>query len=195
MMGADLDELSDSAVLSALPQSSSHPHLRGALPTIPQEPWAGMSLGDMAPRLPVSSSLSTPSPLTCADSPPNITNIAPTPDPQDGNGTTQRPPVEPSILSNALPRSAEKKITPTRSQTKLNWPSRDIRTPKPSLKSMPTSIKPTPPKRKSRQPTILTMPGAFPEMPLDVDVSSWILVSPVSSAEVWKISWVRRLFT
>jgi len=165
------------------------------LPTTAQEPRDGLSLGNMAPHLPVLSSLSTPSPLTCAESPPNVTNIAPTHDPKGGNGTTQRSPVQPGVLSDALPRLPEKKITPTQSQTKLNRPSRDTRTLKPSLKSMPTPIPPTQPKRKTRQPLICTMPGAFPEMPLDVDISSWVLVSPVGSGEVWKVNWFKRLFT
>jgi len=184
-MGTNFDELSNSAVLSA---SQSSSHQRGTLPTTVQEPRAGMSLDNMAPHLPVSSSLSTPLPLTCVDLPPNVTNVAPTPDRKVGNGTIQRSLVQPGVLSNALPRSAEKEIAPTQSQTKHNRPSRDTRTPKPSLKSMPS-------KTKTRQPSTRTTPGAFPEMPLDVDISSWVLVSPVSSVEVWKISWFKRLFT
>jgi hypothetical protein len=185
---------------NAIPPQSS-PEIsdpRGAPPTTAQEPPETVSsIPDQPPHLARPSTPRSPSLLTSTESPSGFIDVAPLTTPGRGNGTTQPSHTKPTVPSDPLPRSAEKKILPTRkqSQNKINRPTRGASSPKPSAKATPTSILPNTP--KLRQSSFRVMPGAYPGMSVDVDISSWVLISPVSpSVDVSpKLSWITRLFS
>ena len=106
------------------------------------------------------------------------------------------------LSSNSLPPPEEKKVSPIRGQTNIKRSTRASVTQKPSTKFTPFSLtpnEPRPPGTRREAPSRLTMPGAFPGTLLDdVDMSSWVLVSPVNPdcrVEVSKRSWFKRMFS
>ena len=98
----------------------------------------------------------------------------------------------PSSKSSRQSGEKKKKVS---SITKVEWSTEGSITFKPSAKFGPFSIPPpsSPPKTQEA-PIRLTMPGAYPEISLDADVSSWVLVSPVGPIESSKGSWFKRIF-
>lgn len=185
---------------SAIPQPSSEteiPAPRGTPPNAVQEAPEDASFpGDLPPNLPGPPTPRSPSLLTGTEPPSGSVDIAPLTNPGRGNGTVQLQlsHAQPTIPSNPLPRS-EKKMPPKQSQNKIKKPVRGASSPKPSAKVTPTSILPGTP--KARQSSIRIMPGAYPGMSVDLDISSWVLVSPVSPSVVVpsKMSWITRLFS
>ena len=183
----------------AIPQSSSETEIaepRGTPPTAVQEeaPENASFPGDLTPNSPGPSTPGSPSVLTGTEPPSGSIDVAPLTNPGRGNGTVQLSHAQPTIPSNPLPRS-EKKVPLRQSQNKINKPTRGTSSPKPSAKVTPISILPSAP--KARLSSIRIMPGAYPGMSVDVEISSWVLVSPVSPSVVVpsKISWITRLFS
>lgn len=195
---------SSTAISPAIQQSSFEPAgPRGTrstttIPELPESvssPPSSMSSHSSAPTLPCS-----PPPSTHTDPPSIPTDPAPKAGPEHRNGTTHR-------SSNELPQSGAKKVSPIRSQIKI----KSI-TYKPSIKFASFSIPPPSSTREEPHhhhlssleeqlgaikvaPIHLTMPGAFPGMSLDVDISSWVLVSPGGPVEESKTGWFKRLFS
>lgn len=167
---------------------------RGTPSTTVQEATENASFpGDLTPNLP---GPSTPgSPLLIATEPPSGSiDVAPLTNPGRGNGTVKISHAQPIIPSSPLPRS-EKKAPAKQSQNKINKSPRSASSLKPSAKVTPSSILPSTP--KARQSSNRIMPGAYPGMSVDVDISSWVLVSPVTPSVVVpsKTSWISRLFS
>lgn len=185
---------SSTAVPSALPQPSSEfIDPRGVPPTVAHEPPENVSLrpSDSPSHLPVSSTPRSPSLSTCGDPPSGPIDVAPMTHPGRRNGTIQPSHVQPTIPSNLSPRSGEKKMPAKQGQSNFNRPTRGRSAPKPSAKFTPATILPS--TTKTRR-SIYVMPGAYPEVSVDVDISSWVLVSPVSPiAEISKTGWISRL--
>jgi hypothetical protein len=181
---------SSTTITSAIQQSSSEQ--RDTQPTtVPGGPEsASLPSSGMAPHIPVSPSPSPPPPSTTStrtDPPSTSINAAPVVGPERRN---ERP-------SNSPPQSGEKRASSIQNETKIKWSTGDSITWKPSGKFEPFSIPSSPPPAGKRReaPIRLTMPGTFPGMSVDVDVSSWVLVSPVGPVETSKRSWFKRLFT
>jgi hypothetical protein len=137
----------------------------------------------------------SPSQSTCTDPPPNAIDVAPTVSSERQKGTTQR-------SSNSLSRSEEKKASPIHSQTKNKRSTRASVTQKPSTKFAPFSLTPSQPgssETRREAPSRLMMPGAFPGTSLDdVDMSSWVLVSPGGpdcQVEIPKRNWFKRMIS
>ena len=133
---------------------------------------------------------------TRTDPPTNAIDVAPTVSSERQKGTIQR-------SSNSLPQSEEKKVSPTHSQAKIKRSTKAILTQKSSAKFAPFSLtppsQPGPPETRREAPSRLMMPGAFPGTSLDeVDMSSWVLVGPVSAdcqVENSKRGWFKRMFS
>ena len=143
--------------------------------------------------VPPSSHPPLPAQSTRTDPPPNAIDVAPTVSSERQKGTTQR-------SSNSFPRSEEKKV-PIH-QTKIKRSTRTSVTQKSSTKFASFSLTPSQPGPEARReaPSHLMMPGAFPGTSLDdvdnVDISSWVLVSPADcQVEVSKRSWFKRMFS
>jgi hypothetical protein len=202
------------SVTFSIQQSSFEPAgSRGNQPTTVSERPESVSLppSSMPPHIPVPPLPHSSPPSTRTDPPPSSIDLAPKAGLEHRNGTnTQR-------SSNTSPHSGTKKIpSPIRSQIII----KSI-THKPSIKFASFSIPPSSPTReaphhhhhhlssleeqlgtiKIAPPIRLTMPGAFPgtsldvDIPLDVDISSWVMVGPVSPVEESKPSWFKRLFS
>ena len=168
---------------------------RGIRPPIVQErpdsvtlPTSGIPPHSLVP--------SSSRPPTRTDPPSNAIDVAPpTARSERQKGNTQR-------SSDSLPRSEEKKMPPIHSQTKIKRPFGASVTQKSSTKFAPFSLTPSqpgPPETWREAPSRLTMPGAFPGTSLDdVDMSSWIMVSPLTPVyrvEVSRRSWFKRMFS
>jgi hypothetical protein len=145
--------------------------------------------------VPPSSNSPLPPQSTRTDPPPNAIDVAPTVSSERQEGTTQR-------SSNSLPRSEGMKASPTQTKTKIKRSTRTSVTQKPSAKFASFSLTPSQPGPETRReaPSHLMMPGAFPGTSLDdvdnVDMSSWVLVSPADcQVEVSKRSWFKRMFS
>jgi len=192
---------SSSAFNPAIRQSSfEFSGSRGSQPPIVQRRPENVSFppSSIPPQFLVPHSSHSPSQSTRTYPPQNAIDVAPTVVSEHQKGTTQR-------SSNSLPRSEEKKVTLIHSQTKIKRPARTSVTQKPSPKFAPFSLtpgQPGPPETRREVPSRLSrlmMPGAFPGTSLDdVDVSSWVLVSPISpdcQVELSKRSWLRRMFS
>ncbi|KAF8466093.1 hypothetical protein DFH94DRAFT_781924 [Russula ochroleuca] len=178
---------SSTNVTSAIQQSFESTDPRGTQPTYVQERSERVSSppSSMPPHLPTPPLPPSP-PRT--DPPSKSIDVAPMVGPERRNGTTR-----PSLNSSRQSGEKEKKVS---SITKIKWSTEGTITFKPSAKFGPFSIPPSSPPPKTREaPIRLTMPGAYPEMPLDVDVSSWVLVSPVGPVEGSKGSWFKRFLT
>ena len=89
-----------------------------------------------------------------------------------------------TVTPNLLPRPKERK--PLATQGQANGTAYIM--PKPSAKITSIQLEQMAP--KSQRLSIRLMPGS--SVPVDVDISSWVIVSPV---EVPKTSWYKRLFT
>ena len=181
---------SSTTITSAIQQSSSEQ--RATQPTtVPGGPEsAPLPSSGMIPHIPVPPLPSTPPPSTTStrtDPPSTSINAAPVVGPERRN---ERP-------SNSPPQPGEKRASSIQNETKVKWSTGDSITWKPSGKFEPFSIPSSPPPAGKRReaPIRLTMPGTFPGMSVDVDVSSWVLVSPVGPVESSKRSWFKRLFT
>ena len=189
---------SKSTVTSAIQQSSfEFASPRDIPPPIVQERPENVSspTDGIPPHLLVSPSSNSPPKSTAHPTPNAIDDVAPTVSPERQKGTTQR-------SSNSLPRSEEKKVSPIHSQTKIKRSTRAGVTQKPSTKFAPFSLTPNQPgplETRREAPSRLMMPGAFPGTSLDdVDVSSWVLVSPVGpdcQVEVSKRNWFKRIIS
>jgi hypothetical protein len=191
---------SSSTVTPAIQQSSfEFAGPRGIQPLAPivQERPENVSLppSGIPPHLLVPPSSHSPPQSTHTDPPQNAIDVAPTVSSERQKGSTP-------CSSNSLPRSEEKKVSPIHGQTKIKRSNRASVTQKPSTKFAPFSLTPSqpgPPVTRREAPSRLMMPGAFPGTSLDgVDMSSWVLVSPVSpdcQVEVSKRSWFKRMFS
>lgn len=171
----------------------------GIQPLIVQERPENVSMpGTGIPQhllVPPSSHSPLPPQSTRTNPPPNAIDVTPTVSSERQKGTTQR-------SSNLLPRSEEKKVSPIHTQTKIKRSTRTSVTQKPSAKFASFSLTPSQPGPETRReaPSHLMMPGAFPGTSLDdvdnVDMSSWVLVSPADcQVEVSKRSWFKRMFS
>jgi len=188
---------SSSTVTLTIQQISFEFAGRGIQPPIVQKRPENvlLSSGGTPPHLLVPPSSHSPPQSTHTDPPPNTIDVAPTVSSERQKGTTQ-----PS--SNPLPPSEEKKVSLIHSQTKIKRSTRASVTQKSSTKFAPFSLTPNQPgtpETRREKPSRLMMPGAFPGTSLDdVDMSSWVLVSPVSpdrQVEVSKRSWFKRMIT
>jgi hypothetical protein len=164
--------------------------------TVPKRPESmSLSPSDMPPHLPASPS-SHSSPPTARTDPPSISiDVAPTVGPERRNETTQH-------SSNSLPRPGEKRISSIHVQTIIKTSTRPSIIQKQSAKFAPFSLSPSPPgppETRREAHSRLKMPGAFPGTSLDdVDMSSWVLVDPVSPdcrVENSNRSWFKRMFS
>ena len=183
------------AVPSATPQPTSESvDPRGNLLTAVQETPENVALptSDLPPHSPV---LPTPTsfPLNRREPPLGPIDVAPMTHSGRRNGAIQ-PYAQSTIPSNLSPQSEEKEIVSKQSRNKVNRSTRGSSHPKPSEKPTPMSILPN--SSKTRRSSIRVMPGAYPETSIDVDISSWVLVSPVSAiAEVPKTGLFARLLS
>jgi hypothetical protein len=100
--------------------------------------------------------------------------------------TLRRPGLQSTVTPNLLPRPEERK--PLATQGQANGTAYIGGMPKPSAKITSIQLEQMAP--KSQRLSIRLMPGSL--VPVDVDISSWVIVSPV---EVPKTSWYKRLFT
>ncbi len=171
--------------------------LNGNRPLTAQERPESMPLppSGLPPHFPAPLSSHPPPPSTHPDPPSSFLDVSSTVGSERQNGTTQR-------SSSSLLRSAEKKVSPLRGQTKIKGPTRASITQRQSAKFTPFSILPSPPaplEAGREAPSRLMMPGAFPGTSLDdVDMSSWVLVSPVGpdfQVEVSNRNWFKRMFS
>ena len=167
------------------PSASSPPSLKSVDPrgrpltTVHETPKnVALSTGDLPPHLPVLPTPHTPSPLNRPEPLSGPIDVAPMTHSVRRNGTIQPSHTQPTIPSNLSSRTEEKKIVSEHSQNKANRSTRGSSSPKPSAKSTPTSILPN--SSKARRSSIRIMPGAYPKTSIDVDISSWVLVSPMS---------------
>ena len=184
---------SSTTVTPAIQQSSSE--LRGTQPTsIPERPeLVSLPPSGMPPHIPVPPLLPSLPPSTCINTPSKTVDVVPVVGPERRDKT-----IQPS--SNLLPQSGDKKASSIKIEAKFKWSTGNSITWKPSGKFVPFSVSssspigPPPPKTR-KAPTRLTMPGAYPGMPVDEDASSWVLVSPDGPVEVSKRSWIKRLFS
>jgi hypothetical protein len=195
---------SSNAVTAAIQQSSfefASPSASGSvkpLAAIVQERPEIVSLppGGIPPHLLVPPSSHSSPQSTRNDPPPNG---APTVNSERQKGTATQ------NSSNSLPRSEEKKVPLISSQSKFKRPTKACATQKQSsTKFAPSSVTPSQPAQlgpevRQEAPSRLMMPGAFPGTSLDgVDVSSWVLVSPVGpdcQVEVSKRNWFKRMLS
>jgi hypothetical protein len=186
---------SSNAVTLTIQQISFEFAGRGIQPPIVQKRPENVSLppSGTPPHLLVPPSSHSPPQSNRTDPPPNAIDIAPTVSSERQRGTTQ-------CSSNSLPRSEEKKVSPIHGQTNIKRSIRASVTQKPSTKFAPFSLTPSQPgspETRREAPSRLKMPGAFPGTSLDdVDMSSWVLVSPVGpdcQVEVSKRSWFKRM--
>ncbi|KAI0287769.1 hypothetical protein BC826DRAFT_738871 [Russula brevipes] len=182
---------------TALPSIISRPHIESTDPRGTPPPTTVQDPGQNLPRYPrdfqqhppVLSSPQPPSFLNRTDPPPNQVGVAPMTDPRCESGTSQHPHTQPTNTPNPLPRSEENKVPPTGSQAKITRSTLSNLSPKPSATIAPCPLK------IAQSPMRLTMPGAFPGTSLDVDVSSWVLVSPGGPVEAPKTGWFKRIIS